>query len=148
MDSTPAVMAAGAPAGGGIIEMVIMLALIVGIFYFLLIRPQQKRMKQHKEMVENLRRGDRVVTAGGIIGSVVKAGDEEEIVVEIADNVRVQVQKSTIQNVLSKSEPAKGSQAKAQEKGGQGKSESGGKDQAGGEGKKGMAKMLSGGGKK
>lgn len=82
------------------------LILIFAIMYFLLIRPQQKKLKQHKAMVEALRRGDQVVTQGGLIGKVAKVKDQDEIEVEIAQNVKVRVVKSTISQVLSKTEPA------------------------------------------
>ncbi|MEZ5675846.1 protein translocase subunit yajC [Thalassovita litoralis] len=82
------------------------LILIFGIMYFLLIRPQQKKMKDHQNMVSNLRRGDQVVTQGGIIGKVSKVKDDGEIEVEIADGVKVRVVKATIAQVLSKTEPA------------------------------------------
>ena len=82
------------------------LILIFGIMYFLLIRPQQKKMKEHQQMVEALRRGDQVVTQGGLIGKVSKVKDEGEIEVELAEGVKVRVVKSTIAQVLSKTEPA------------------------------------------
>ncbi|MEP2530958.1 preprotein translocase subunit YajC [Shimia sp.] len=82
------------------------LILIFGIMYFLLIRPQQKKAKQHQAMVDALRRGDQVVTQGGLIGKVVKVKDENEIEVEVADGVKVRVVQSTIAQVLSKTEPA------------------------------------------
>ena len=81
------------------------LLLIFVVFYFLLIRPQQKKMKQHRELISALKRGDRVLTAGGIIGSVVKVEDAE-LLVEIAKDVRVRVARSTISDVLSKPQPA------------------------------------------
>ncbi|MAV48762.1 MAG: preprotein translocase subunit YajC [Pelagibacteraceae bacterium] len=81
------------------------LILIFVIFYFLLIRPQQKRIKEHKAMVEALTRGDNVVTSGGIVGKIIRVIDNEKAEVEIADNVNVQVIKSTITQVLSKTEP-------------------------------------------
>ena len=81
------------------------LLLIFVVFYFLLIRPQQKKMKQHREMISAIKRGDRVLTAGGIIGSVVKVEDAE-LLVEIAKDVRVRVARSTISDVLSKPQPA------------------------------------------
>lgn len=83
------------------------LVLIFLIMYFLLIRPQQKKMKEHQNMVSNLRRGDQVVTQGGLIGKVSKVKDENELEVEIAEGVKVRVVKSTITQVLSKTEPAK-----------------------------------------
>ena len=81
------------------------LILIFVIFYFLLIRPQQKRIKEHKAMVEALTRGDNIVTSGGIVGKIIRVIDNEKAEVEIADNVNVQVIKSTITQVLSKTEP-------------------------------------------
>lgn len=81
--------------------------LIFVVFYFLLIRPQQKKMKLHRGMVEGLRRGDKVVTGGGMIGTVAKVQDNE-VQVDLAENVRVKVVKHTIQEVLTKPEPAKG----------------------------------------
>ena len=89
------------------IQQFIPLILIFGIMYFLLIRPQQKKVKEHKAMVDGLRRGDQVVTAGGLIGKVVKVKDDGELEVELADNVKVRVVQSTIATVVSKTEPAK-----------------------------------------
>ena len=83
------------------------LILIFGIMYFLLIRPQQKKVKQHAAMVAALRRGDQVVTQGGLIGKVVKVKDDGEVEVEIAEGVKVRVVQSTIATVVSKTEPAK-----------------------------------------
>jgi preprotein translocase subunit YajC len=83
------------------------LLLIFGIMYFLLIRPQQKKMKEHQAMVNGMRRGDKVVTAGGMFGKVVKVHDEGEIEVEIADGVKVRMVQSTIAQVVSKTEPVK-----------------------------------------
>ncbi|MEQ8876969.1 MAG: preprotein translocase subunit YajC [Phycisphaerales bacterium] len=82
------------------------LILIFAIMWFLLIRPQQKKLKEHKAMVAALRRGDQVVTQGGLIGKVSKVKDEDEIEVEIAQGVKVRVVKSTVAQVLSKTEPA------------------------------------------
>jgi preprotein translocase subunit YajC len=98
---------------GGLVSL-LPLVLIFVVFYFLLIRPQQKKVKAHRAMVEALRRGDRVVTGGGILGLVTKVVNESEAQIEIADNVRIKVLRGTIQEVLSKPEPAgksKGSQA-------------------------------------
>lgn len=81
------------------------LILIFVIFYFLLIRPQQKRIKEHKAMVESLGRGDSVITSGGIVGKVIRIVDNEKAEIEISENVVVQVIKSTITQVLSKTEP-------------------------------------------
>ena len=105
---TPA-FAQDAAAGGaasimtsGLVPMI----LIVGIMYFLMIRPQQKRLKEHKAMVEALRRGDQVVTQGGILGKVSKVQDDGIIEVEIAEGVKVKVMRATISQVISKTEPA------------------------------------------
>lgn len=97
-----------APAAGGadMIVQFLPLILIFIVFYFLLIRPQQKKMKEHKGMLEAIRRGDRVVTGGGIIGTVTKVGPDDELQVEIAENVRVRVVRSTVNLVLAKTEPA------------------------------------------
>ena len=82
------------------------LILIFVIMYFLLIRPQQRKVKTHRAMVENLRRGDQVVTQGGLIGKVSKVKDDDEVEVELAANIKVRVVKSTIAQVVSKTEPA------------------------------------------
>ena len=76
--------------------------IIIGIFWMFLIRPQQQRAKKHQEMVNAVRRGDTVVTAGGLIGKVAKVKDDSEILVEIADNVQGRVVKSTLTDVRSK----------------------------------------------
>ena len=88
------------------IQSFIPLILIFGIMYFLLIRPQQKKLKEHKGMVTALRRGDQVVTQGGLIGKVAKVKDDNEIEIDLAEGVRVRVVKSTIAQVISKTEPA------------------------------------------
>ena len=100
--------AAGASPGGLDSQLMSFLPLILifVVFYFLLIRPQQKRMKQHKEMLASVRRGDRVVTNGGIVGLVTKVINQDELQVEIADNVRVKVMRSMIASVVAKTEPA------------------------------------------
>jgi preprotein translocase subunit YajC len=82
------------------------LVLIFVVFYFLLIRPQQRKAKDHKTMLDALRRGDRVVTGGGIIGTVARVENPEEVTVDIADGVRVRVLRSTITSVLAKPDPA------------------------------------------
>jgi preprotein translocase subunit YajC len=79
--------------------------LIIGIMYFLMIRPQQKRLKEHRDMVASIRRGDTVVTSGGIIGKVTKV-DENELQVEIADGVKIKVVRSTVSEVRGKGEAA------------------------------------------
>jgi preprotein translocase subunit YajC len=82
------------------------LILIFGIMYMLLIRPQQKKMRDMKAMIDALRRGDQVMTGGGILGKVTKVGEDNIIEVEIADGVKVKVMKHTITQVMSKTEPA------------------------------------------
>lgn len=104
--STAFAQAAGGQDGGFNMMSILPLVLIFVVFYFLLIRPQQKKMKDHKAMIGSLRRGDRIVTGGGIVGTVVKSQGDEDCVVEIADGVRVRVVRSTIQSVLSRTEPA------------------------------------------
>ncbi len=105
MFATPAfAQAAGAGAAGGLISFVPILA-IFAIMYFLMIRPQQKKVKQHRAMIEALRRGDQVVTAGGLVGKVVKVADNE-VEVELNPNIKVRVVRSTIAQVTSKTEPA------------------------------------------
>lgn len=105
MFATPAYAQAAGGAAGAITSFV-PLILIFAIMYFLLIRPQQKKLKEHKAMVEALRRGDQVLTQGGIIGKVVKVKEDGEIEVEIADGVKVRVLRHTVAQVISKTEPA------------------------------------------
>ena len=90
------------------------LVLIFVVFYFLLIRPQQRKAKDHKTMLDALRRGDRVVTGGGIIGTVARVENPEEVTVDIADGVRVRVLRSTISSVLAKPDPAAAREAAKQ----------------------------------
>lgn len=107
MFATPAYAQAAGGAGSAFASFV-PLILIFAIMYFLLIRPQQKKVKEHQKMVEALRRGDQVITAGGLMGKVTKVKDDGEIEVELAENMRVRVVKSTIAQVRSKTEPAEG----------------------------------------
>jgi preprotein translocase subunit YajC len=97
------------PGGGmgGIFELLVPMLMVFAIFYFFMIRPQQQRMKQHRETIDAIRRGDTVVTAGGIVGKVTKVRDDGEIEVEIAENTRVRVIKGTVTEVRVKGEPAK-----------------------------------------
>ena len=108
MFATPAFAQTAGAAGGeqSFLMSLLPLVLIFVIFYFLLIRPQQKRQKEHRGMIEALRRGDQVVLAGGVMGKVTRVKDENEAEVEIAEGVRVRVIKSTIAQVVSKTEPA------------------------------------------
>ncbi|MGF1463874.1 MAG: preprotein translocase subunit YajC [Maricaulaceae bacterium] len=93
------------PAGPNIIMQLLPLVAIFAIFYFLIIRPQQKRLKQHRDMVAGLRRGDEVVTQGGMIGKIQRVADDE-VQVELAEGVKVRVVRQTIAEVRSKTEPA------------------------------------------
>ena len=82
--------------------------MIIGIMYFMMIRPQQKRLKEHRDMVANIRRGDTVVTSGGLVGKVTKVVDDDQIEFEISDGVRVRQMRQMISGVRAKGEPAKG----------------------------------------
>lgn len=104
--------AAAGPAGGGMLIQLLPLILIFVVFYFLLIRPQQKKMKQHREMLANIRRGDRIVTGGGIVGRVARVEGDNELVVEIAPEIKVRVRRSTVSEVISRGEPATASDEK------------------------------------
>ena len=104
--ASPAFAQSAGGAGAGLASFVPLL-LIFGIMYFLMIRPQQKKIKEHRAMVDALRKGDQVVTAGGLIGKVTKVGAENEIEVEIASGVKVKVVQHTVQQVMNKTEPAK-----------------------------------------
>jgi preprotein translocase subunit YajC len=86
---------------------------IFAIFYFLMIRPQQQRVKQHKQMVDNISRGDTVVTAGGIVAKVAKPvkPDDAEVTIEIADGIQMQIVRSTISEVRPKNAPANSNKA-------------------------------------
>ncbi len=99
--------APGGSAGGtGLIVQFLPIVLIFVIMYFLILRPQQQRQRQHREMIANLRRGDTIVTTGGIIGKVAKV-DENEIQVEIADDIKVRIVRGMIAEVRTKGEPVK-----------------------------------------
>ena len=110
---TPAyAQAAGGDTSGMLVQLA-PLALIFVVFYFLLIRPQQTKAKQHRTMLDALRRGDRIVTGGGLIGTVAKIVNNDEVQIDLAENVRVRVVRSTIAQVLAKPEPvAKDGKAK------------------------------------
>ena len=95
--------ATGARGGQGLLIQLLPLILIFVVFYFLLIRPQQKRVKQHKEMVNSLKVGSLVVTSGGIVGKVVKLNDDTFITVNISDNVDVKIKRDTIVEMLENS---------------------------------------------
>ena len=112
MLTTPA-YAQGLPFGlggsdsSGMITSLLPLILIVVIMYFLVLRPQQQRVKQHQQMVKALRRGDTVVTNGGLVGKVTKVVDDDQVEVEISDGVRVRQMRSMVSEVRAKGEPVK-----------------------------------------
>jgi preprotein translocase subunit YajC len=108
---TPA-FAQGLPFGLGgdsasMITSLMPLILIIVIMYFLVLRPQQRRAKQHQDMVKSLRRGDTVVTNGGLVGKVTKVVDDDQVEIEISDGVRVRQMRSMVSDVRAKSEPVK-----------------------------------------
>lgn len=110
---TPAyAQAGGAPGAADFMSMILPMVAIMVVFWFLLIRPQQKRAKEHQEMISKVARGDTVVTTGGLIGKVNKVTDEREILVEIAENVKVRVSRGGIAEVRAKGEPVKDEKAK------------------------------------
>jgi preprotein translocase subunit YajC len=103
--STAYAQTAGGDGGSGMLIQLLPLVLIFVVFYFLIIRPQQKKAKDHKSMIDSLRRGDRIVTTGGIIGTVTKVTGDREIGLEIADGVRVRAMRGMIAEVMAKTEP-------------------------------------------
>ena len=137
---SPAYAQAAGDGGAGGMFQLLPLVLIFVVFYFLLIRPQQKKMKTHRTMVEALKRGDKVVTGGGLVGTVTKAPEGNEVQVEIADGVRVKIMRHTIQEILTKPAPA----SKAGDK--KPANDTGGGQAAGGG--FGLSKLLGLGGKK
>jgi preprotein translocase subunit YajC len=107
MFATPAfAQAAGASSTSALAGSFIPLVLMIAIMYFLLIRPQQRKVKEHKAMVEALRRGDQVITQGGILGKVVRVMEDGIVEVEIAEGVKIRVVRATISQVVNKTEPA------------------------------------------
>ena len=106
---SPAYAQAAGVADGGFATL-LPLVLIFVVFYFLLIRPQQKRAKNHRNMLAAVVRGDKVVTGGGIIGTVTKVVNDEELAVEIAEGIKVKVQRGLVASVQSKSQPSVGNE--------------------------------------
>jgi preprotein translocase subunit YajC len=105
---TPAfAQGAGGIGGTDFMYQVLPFVLIFVIMYFLILRPQQRRAKQHQEMVKNLRRGDTVITSGGLVGKVTKLVDDEQVEIEVADGVRVRQVRSMVTDVRAKGEPVK-----------------------------------------
>lgn len=106
--STAWAQSAGGGGGGDFLAGIVPLVAIFLIFYFLIIRPQQQRVKAHREQVAAARRGDHVVTGGGLIGTVVRVEDDkDEVLVELGENIRVRAVRSSLMEVRSKGEPAK-----------------------------------------
>ena len=97
----------GAGGDGGMLMSLLPFVLIFVIMYFLILRPQQKRVKQHQEMVKTVRRGDTVVTNGGLVGKVTKVIDDDQIEIEIADDVRIRQMRQMVADVRAKGEPVK-----------------------------------------
>jgi preprotein translocase subunit YajC len=97
--------AGAAPSGTEFLMQMAPFGIILVIMYFLILRPQQKRAKAHQDMITNVRRGDTIVTAGGIVGKVTKVTDEPEIEVEIAPNVRVRILRAMVSDVRTKGQP-------------------------------------------
>jgi preprotein translocase subunit YajC len=106
---TPAFAQGASPLGGegGMLMSLLPFVLIFVIMYFLILRPQQKRVKTHAEMVKNVRRGDTVITNGGLIGRVTKVIDDDQVEVEIAEGVRIRQMRSMLTDVRAKGEPVK-----------------------------------------
>jgi preprotein translocase subunit YajC len=102
----PPVLAQAAPGASDIMQLVFPFLLILPIFYFLLIRPQQQKAKQHADMLSKVAKGDTVVTHGGLIGKVVKIVDDNELQVEVGENVKVRVLRGGIYEVRAKGTPA------------------------------------------
>lgn len=112
---TPAfAQAAGSGDANSMLMSLLPFALIFIIMYFLIIRPQQKKAKEHAELVKNIRRGDTVITSSGLVGKVTKVVDDEQIEFEIADGVRVRQMRQMISIVRAKGEPAKGESTKGE----------------------------------
>ena len=110
---TPAFAQAASPFGGdSLLVTILPFVLIFVIMYFLILRPQQKRVKQHAEMVKNVRKGDTVITSGGLVGRVTKVVDDDQIEFEISDGVRVRQMRQMISDVRAKGEPVKDEEAK------------------------------------
>ena len=104
---TPAFAQSPFGSGGDLWQTLLPFALIFVIMYFLILRPQQKKVKDHSELVKNIRRGDTVVTSGGLVGKVTKVVDDDQIEFEISDGVRVRQMRQMISGVRAKGEPAK-----------------------------------------
>ena len=104
---TPAYAQAAGGDATSMLTSLLPFALIFVIMYFLILRPQQKRVKDHAEMVKNLRRGDTIVTSGGLVGKVTKVVDDDQVELEIGDGIRIRQMRQMITTVRAKGEPAK-----------------------------------------
>jgi preprotein translocase subunit YajC len=117
---SPAFAQTSGAGGTDIVGLLFPLVLVFGIFYLLVFRPQQKKMKEHQAMIDAVKRGDTVVTSGGIIGKVIRVGNDGELRVEIADNVQIRLLKGAITEVRGKGEPIKEKAKAAEQAGGDG----------------------------
>ena len=99
--------AAGGSTTSGLFGTFLPMLAIIPVFYFLMIRPQQKKAKDHRALISAVKRGDRIVTIGGVLGTVTKVVDNNELQLEIADGVRIRVLRSSVSDVVNRSEPAK-----------------------------------------
>ncbi len=105
---TPAfAQAAGTPGMGDFVGMILPLVMIMVVFWFLLIRPQQRKLKEHQELLKKINRGDTIITSGGLIGRVTKVVDDHELQVEVGENVKVRILRSGVSDVRAKGEPVK-----------------------------------------
>ena len=104
--AAPVLTAGGETTSGGVLMQFLPLILIFAIFYFIIIRPQQRRMTEHAKMLGALRRGDKIVTGGGIVGTITKIDDEDDLHVEIAANTVVTIRRNTVTECLTKPVPA------------------------------------------
>ena len=110
---SPAFAQAAGGQGSDMLMSLLPFILIFVIMYFLILRPQQKRVKQHQEMVKNVRRGDTVITSGGLVGKVTKVVDDDKIEIEIADGVRAVQMRQMVSDVRAKGEPVKDDETKS-----------------------------------
>ena len=99
--------------GGDGMSFLVPMVLVFVIMYFLILRPQQKRVKQHAEMVKNVRKGDTVITSGGLVGKVTKVVDDDQIEVELTEGVRVRQMRQMVTDVRAKGEPVKDDETKS-----------------------------------
>jgi len=105
---SPAYAQSATPSGNAMFDLLVPMLLMIVIFYFLVIRPQQQKAKSHREMIDKVRRGDTVITSGGFVARVTKVTENsDEVEVELSENMRVRVLKSTLMDVRSKGEPVK-----------------------------------------